>query len=455
MSGLMARCVSFALCAALAMGVAGCAGRSAVAASDSASADAGFARSRTLVPDVAGLSLEDATLQINDAELIVGTVTQEQSTETTTGLMARQSPAAGESVTQGTAIDLVVSLGPPLAPTDTVPMVLVHKFAGPAYSPKSVSATQHGLVFAQNMMYRHTVSVFDASTYAPVTNISDAVRLGDFGHTEYSGTVKGGPVEAAATPDGKYVYVSNYSMYGPGFSHPGDDEGGPGTGIDPSFVYRISTETFEIDQVIKVGSVPKYLAVTPDGRYVLVSNWISYTVSIIDTAQGTVVKEISLGRYPRGIAVDSASQTAYVAIMGSNRIARINLADFSVSWIENVGVTPRHIVLSPDDSVLYASLNLPGKIVKIDLTTGKVVGSVATGTQPRSMAIAEDGRSLYVVNYESNSVSKVRTSDMAEIQELKVGHHPIGVTYVNAERDIWVCCYEGTFWIFNDPEQAE
>ena len=30
-----------------------------------------------------------------------------------------------------------------------------------------------------------------------------------------------------------------------------------------------------VDQVIQVGLVPKYVATTPDGRYVLVSNWCS------------------------------------------------------------------------------------------------------------------------------------------------------------------------------------
>ena len=54
----------------------------------------------------------------------------------------------------------------------------------------------------------------------------------------YTGTVHGGPVEAAVSADRKSVYVSNYSMYGPGFSRPGDDVGSPGQ-YDRSFVYRI------------------------------------------------------------------------------------------------------------------------------------------------------------------------------------------------------------------------
>jgi len=354
--------------------------------------------------------------------------------------------------TTGVAASTIATPAPG-PPTDSVRMKLVDRFGGD-YSPKSVVATQRGLVFAQNMIYRHKISVFDDATHRLVKTISDRVDLSTFGYPQYPGSVRGGPVESAVTPDGQYMYVSQYSMYGPGFSHPGDDDLGPGSGVDPSFVYRVSTKTLTIDRVIKVGSVPKYVAVTPDGRYVLVTNWVSFTMSVVDAAQGTVVKTVKLGRHPRGIAVDASSATAYVAVMGSSNIAKVRLSDFSVRWIKQVGSAPRHVVISPDGRYLYATLNGSDRVVKIDLTTDRVVARVTTGRQPRSMTISEDGRSLYVVNYESDTMTKVRASDMSVLQEFAVGHHPIGIAYVNARREVWVCCYSGVFYVFRDTTQA-
>ena len=405
------------------------------------------------VPDVSGMTVTQAETALREAELSTPTIELRADGSTPAGRTLSQEPAPGSVVMSGSAVALVVSKGPAGAPTDTVLMKVVKKFGG-AYSPKSVVATQKGLVFAQNMIYRHTISVFDDTSYEPVKTISDRVTLSKFGFPEYTGSVQGGPVESAVTPDGTYMYVSQYSMYGPGFSHPGDDDLGPGSGVDPSFVYRVSTRTLKIDQVIKVGSVPKYVAVTPDGRYVLVTNWVSFTMSVIDTTQGRVVKTITLGRHPRGIAVDSTSETAYVAIMGSSDVAKVRLSDFQVSWIKGVGSSPRHLVISSDDRFLYATLNGSGQVAKIDLATHRVVGRVTTGKQPRSMTISEDGRSIYVVNYESDSVSKVRTADMTEIQKVAVGRHPIGITYVNARREVWVCCYSGVFYILRDELRA-
>jgi hypothetical protein len=47
-------------------------------------------------------------------------------------------------------------------------------------SPKSVVASDDGLFFAQNMMYRHTITVYDRN-FELVKTIGDQVRLEEFG----------------------------------------------------------------------------------------------------------------------------------------------------------------------------------------------------------------------------------------------------------------------------------
>ena len=321
---------------------------------------------------------------------------------------------------------------------------------GGRISPKSVDASGAGLVFAQNMIYTHTVTVYNDRDYRLVATIPDAVTLRKWGYPQYPGRYLGGPVEAAFSPDRRYVYVSNYSMYGPALTRQGHDVCSPADDYDSSFVYRISVATMRIDQVIHVGSVPKFVAVTPDGKYLLVSDWCSYALSVVNVRTGKEVRRISLGPYPRGIAVDPSSGTAYVAIMGGAKIAKINLHTFTVRSIPGVGTGPRHLVMSPDGRWLYATLNADGTVAKIDPRTGHVVARVPTGSQPRSMAIAPDGQSLYVVNYGSSTVTKVRTSDMTVIQTVQANSAPIGITYVPDRRQIWVACYTGTIMVFKD-----
>ena len=149
------------------------------------------------------------------------------------------------------------------ATTDQTKMVLLNTING-AIRPKSVSASNSGLVSAHNMMYRHSVTIYDAQSMELQATVSDSVQLADFGYTEYSGNYKGAPVEGAFSPDGKYLYFTNYAMYGKGFTKEGHDTCSPASGYDTSFLSRINLEDKKIDAVYPVGSVPKVVKVTPD-----------------------------------------------------------------------------------------------------------------------------------------------------------------------------------------------
>lgn len=333
------------------------------------------------------------------------------------------------------------------APAATLTMKKFKRISG-RISPKSVVASGHGLVTAQNMMYTHTVTAYDADGNL-VATVPDEVTLSDFG-IDRPGVFRGAPVEAAFTPDGEEVYVSNYSMYGPGFSE-GKDSCSPGDGTTTSFLYRISTRTWKIDQVIPAGAVPKFVAVTPDGSKVLATNWCTWDLTIADASDGRVLRTVKIdGRYPRGIAVTKDSATAYVAVMGGSDVARVDLATGAVSWIRGVGAGPRHIVIAPDGGALFVTLNKAGQVAKIDPTSGKVVARVPTGTQPRSAAISTDGSALYVVNYEDSNISKIRTSDMSVLAKEPAGHHPIGIAYDGSTGRIWVANYSGTIDIWDE-----
>ncbi len=312
--------------------------------------------------------------------------------------------------------------------------------------PKSIVYSGTGLFFAQNMMYRHNVSVFNRDGVEIVT-ISDTVNLADFGIA--GGIAKGSPVEAAFTPDGTYAYVSNYKMYGKGWNPIADDDC-QGRNWDSSYVYRINTSTFKIDQIIAVGAVPKFLAVSPDGKTLLVSNFCSQDVSVVDTATGKETQRIAVGLHPRGIAVASDSTRAFIAVMGTSRVVILDLETMTTTEIATAGPTPRHLVLSADDSTLYVSNNHAGTVGAVSTLTSEMIAQVYTGDRPRSMVLADDGASLYVVNYADSTLCKIRTSDFVILQTVPTGVRPVGVAYDPVERRVWVANYSGSLSIYQD-----
>ncbi|MBL8774571.1 MAG: hypothetical protein JNK12_01515, partial [Acidimicrobiales bacterium] len=172
----------------------------------------------------------------------------------------------GEEATPDSTIPphLRVPDGPPAAERT---LTLAQTISG-EISPKSVVASNTGLVFAQNMMYNHSVTVY-SSEGELVATIPDQVDLAEFGAADVPTVVQGAPVEGAMTPDASHYWVSNYSMYGPGQGPEGADECTPessvASGYTNSYLYRIDTDSLAVDAVTEVGIVPKYVATTPDG----------------------------------------------------------------------------------------------------------------------------------------------------------------------------------------------
>jgi YVTN family beta-propeller protein len=332
--------------------------------------------------------------------------------------------------------------------SDQSKMVLVKTITGDI-SPKSVKSSGTGLVSAHNMMYRHSVTIYDSNSFELLQTVSDSVQLSKFGASKYSTLFKGAPVEGAFSPNGEYLYVTNYAMYGKGFSREGHDTCSPASNYDSSFLYRINLSNYDIDAVYPVGTVPKVVEVTPDNKYLLVSNWCSYDLSVISVATQKTVKTIRIGRYPRGIAVSNDSKYAYIAEMGGNRIHVIDLEDFSRSYIP-IGSNPRAVVLSPDNSMMYVTMNSSGKVASWNLLTNKPGKSVATGKAARSLAISNDGSALFVVNFVSDTVSKVRTKDMKVLQTIKACNEPIGVAFDVPTQRTWVACYAGSIKVYDN-----
>ncbi len=69
------------------------------------------------VPDLSGKTQYESDVALSNAGLVLGTVTEEDSTTVPSGQVIRQSVSPGSSVESGTRIDVVISSGIPVTPT--------------------------------------------------------------------------------------------------------------------------------------------------------------------------------------------------------------------------------------------------------------------------------------------------------------------------------------------------
>ncbi|GAA4170260.1 putative Ig domain-containing protein [Gryllotalpicola koreensis] len=151
-----------------------------------------------------------------------------------------------------------------------------------------------------------------------------------------------------------------------------------------------------------VGTSPARIAVTPNGRTAYVTNWISHTVSIVDTATMRQTGTVSgyTGTGPYGAIVSADGQTLYVADWGSNSVIVVNTATNTQTGVISgyTGKGPRQLALSPDGTTLYVTNYSNDSVSVISTATKKQTATIAsfTGQTPDSIALSPDGRTLYV-----------------------------------------------------------
>ncbi len=334
-------------------------------------------------------------------------------------------------------------------PSDTTALEQVDYLTG-GLTPKSVMASGHGLMIANNMMYSHTSTVFDSTTREQVEVLQDGVDLAAFGIEGHPGISQGSPVEAVWTADGRYAYVSQYTMYGENFGVEGFDACTRDSGVGASFVYRFDAQEMAWDQVFRVGAVPKYLALSPDQRTLLVSNWCDATLSVVDTEKGEETGTVELAAAPRGLAIMPDNRTVYAVAMYADELYKVDLAEGTAEVVMQTPPRPRHLNLADEGRTLYLTTSGGNAVLKMDTATDEVVDEATPGVEPRSVALSPDEKALYVVNYDEASVSKVRTSDMEVIDTVDVDANPIGIDYDPVTNTVWVACYGGSIYVFDD-----
>jgi 6-phosphogluconolactonase (cycloisomerase 2 family) len=195
---------------------------------------------------------------------------------------------------------------------------------------------------------------------------------------------------------------------------------------------------------VATGKTPKVIARTPDHRQLLVANWHSNTVSLLDVARPRhwrKVADIAGLAVPRGLAVSPDGRQLFVGQMGGASIRVIGLDSLRLQGQIRTGVNPRHLV--QHGPWLYASLNLGSKLLKINKKEFKVEQQAATLPQPRTIALSPDGALIFVTCYTQNRLQVFRARDLALLGTYRTDAHPVGVAvHQQGDRlEAWVSNY--------------
>ena len=182
------------------------------------------------------------------------------------------------------------------------------------------------------------------------------------------------PHHVALTPDGRELLV-------------GDSAGNEMLFLDPA--------TGEVRHRMPVAD-PYQIGFSPDGKWLTVNGIARNQVDVYDAKTMTLAHRFPLSSMPSHMAYAPDGSVVYVSLQGSDKLAALDLTRMAVLWTADVGKTPAG-VLWHDGHVLVANMGAD-YIAVVDPVDGHVERRVRTGQGAHQLVPSPDGRLIYVNN---------------------------------------------------------
>jgi DNA-binding beta-propeller fold protein YncE len=376
-------------------------------------------------------------------------------------VMAARDRQANSAITS--AVEAVANF------TDTTETTVLKPYSSLSYTGSKVLATASGtksVLFNTDGSNLYAINLEGMSIYEFETQSKTLKRQFKFKPTKGSGwdyathrpisSFEEKPVEGFFSNNGKVLWISLHNAGGIVPIRMDSLHNTYRNGLYKKVTVN-KKDSFTVP-LYKTGSTPKVIATTSDDKYLLVSNWHSNSISVLELdpsfpSKAKLLKQIKVSAIPRGIAIDNKNKKSYVAIMGSSSITVINNETWQKEKDIQVQSNPRHVVMDTAGR-LFVSYNNHSKIACIDPLTGKTLFSASTGAQPRTIILSKNQKFLFVTCYRGNTLDIFKIEDNAfkKIYSLESKGSPVGVDIFEDESKLeaWVCNYTaGNIKIFS------
>jgi YVTN family beta-propeller protein len=199
----------------------------------------------------------------------------------------------------------------------------------------------------------------------------------------------------------------------------------------------IDLKTMEAYRHVPVVAGPHEAAVSPDGRTVVVTNYNKQgagqqkTLSVIALPSGDTIKTIDLGEYraPHDIRWVDATRVV-TTVEGSQALLLVNTATGAVERVFKTGLAVSHMLaLTTDRSRLYCSNMRDGSVTAFDFKTGEKIKDIPTGKEAEGVGVTPDGRWVWAGNRAEDTISIIDTRTLEVTKRIPSKGFPYRVQF--------------------------
>jgi YVTN family beta-propeller protein len=221
------------------------------------------------------------------------------------------------------------------------------------------------------------------------------------------------PHHMALTPDGKSLLI-------------GDTAGNALFFLDPA--------NGDLQRRMTI-SDPYQLQYSPDSKWMVVAGLARNQIDIYDAATLSLAHRIPASSMPSHINFSPDSSVAYVSLQGTDALMAIDVHTGSVLWNAKIGKSPAG-VLWLDGKILVGIMGAD-YVAVINPANGAVERKIVTGKGAHNLFISPDTRTLYVCNRVDGSISVLDPKTLAVRSRIVMSGGPDDMDFA-PDGKIWV-----------------
>ncbi len=223
------------------------------------------------------------------------------------------------------------------------------------------------------------------------------------------------PHHVALTPDGKFLLV-------------GDTAGNELLFLDPA--------NGDVKKRMTMAD-PYQIGFSPNGRFFTVTGLARNQVDVYDGATLTLLKRFPIASMPSHLAYSPDSSMVYVSLQGSDSLMAIDLTRLAVVWVKPVGKTPAG-VLWHNDHILVADMGAD-YIAEVDPVDGSVIRKIVTGRGAHQVFLSPDQRIVWVNNRVAGTTVALDAKTLSLIRSYSIPGGPDDIDFA-PDGKLWITC---------------
>jgi YVTN family beta-propeller protein len=221
------------------------------------------------------------------------------------------------------------------------------------------------------------------------------------------------PHHLALSPDGKSLLV-------------GDTVGNEMFFFDPA--------TAALQKRLPVAD-PYQLAFSPNGKFLVVNGLARNQVDVYDAASMQLLKRFPIASMPSHLDYAPDSSRVFVSLQGTDSLVAIDLNKLEVLWKVKIGSTPAGVMWH-NGKVLVADMGTD-YVAVTEPSDGRVVERIHTGKGAHNLFLSPDHKIIWVNNRVGGTTTSVDATTLAVIRTYRIPGGPDDIAFA-PDGKLWI-----------------